>query len=63
MEREQADPGSEAVRAMNLRIAELLRNARPEEIVEILIAPETSLIRPSQQQQQQQQQTRKATLE
>jgi hypothetical protein len=47
---------SAAVSRLNLRIAELVRDTKPEEIVEILSGPATSLLRMADQQQQQQQQ-------
>jgi hypothetical protein len=47
---------SAAVSRLNLRIAELVRDTKPEEIVEILTGPATSLLRLADQQQQQQQQ-------
>jgi hypothetical protein len=47
------------IERLNLRVAELIKAARPEEIVEIMLGAETSLLRGSQQQQQQQQQQRR----
>jgi hypothetical protein len=45
---------------MNLRIAETITRFQPEEIVEIMLGPEPSMLaRSSQQQQQQQQQVRR----
>jgi len=44
---------------MNLRIATLLKESGPDEILEILTGPEASLLRMSTQQQQQQQQVKK----
>lgn len=61
---EGTDEGSEVVQELNLRIARLLTDMRPEQIVEILTTPETSLMRmANQQQQQQQQQTRRSPQE
>jgi len=52
-------PKPSVVTKMNLRIASVLKEATPDEIAEILIGPEASLLRMSQQQQQQQQQRRR----
>jgi hypothetical protein len=49
-------PGGGVTTSMNLRIAQLLNEAEPAEITEILAGPEPSLLRLTQQQQQQQQQ-------
>jgi len=49
-------PGGTVTTQMNLRIAQLLKEAEPADINEILTGPEPSLLRLSQQQQQQQQQ-------
>jgi hypothetical protein len=51
------------IERMNLRIAELLKSARSDEIVEILSGSETSLLRATQQQQQQQQQQARPGLQ
>jgi hypothetical protein len=47
--------GTTVTTRMNQRIASLLKEAEPAEIVEILAGPDPSLLRMSQQQQQQQQ--------
>ncbi len=44
------------IQALNLRIAQLVKASKPEEIVDIMLGSELSLLRASQQQQQQQQQ-------
>ncbi len=59
--RAQGEQGS-PIERLNLGIAELIRGSKPEEIVEVMLGQETSLLRVSQQQQQQQQQQRRATL-
>jgi hypothetical protein len=54
-------PGGGVTTSMNLRIAQLLKEAEPAEITEILAGPEPSLLRLTQQQQQQQQQKERAS--
>lgn len=55
------EPGTPAiVTRMNIRIAELVKEAQPTEVVELLSGPASSLLRLADQQQQQQQQQQAA---
>ncbi|MBV9280753.1 MAG: hypothetical protein JOZ41_11770 [Chloroflexi bacterium] len=57
-------PTSPAVQRLNTRIAALVKEAQPDELVDILMGSAGSLLRlADQQQQQQQQQVRRPTAE
>ncbi|MDH6710816.1 hypothetical protein P3T27_007567 [Kitasatospora sp. MAA19] len=54
---------SSTVKKLNVQIAELVKEVRAEDLVQVLMGPEESLLRLADQQQQQQQQQVKRPAE